>query len=115
MAHLRFISFIRYRIFSVYIICIRIYREDTAVRARFRDLNPFLRVGVPRRPISRVDESRERTRRHRISAEIAHRQIGWTIYSPVVTELGEDVEKLYRRRLSWPVGPGGLKESPMSN
>lgn len=82
--------------------------------SRFRDLNPFLRVATSWRPISQVDEPRERTRRHRISAEIAHQQIGWTIYSPVVAEFGKDVETPYRRRLSCG-GRNRRIESPMSN
>ena len=47
-----------------------------------RGLNPVFRDPQPGgRPITQVVELRERTRRHRISAEIAERQIGRTIYS----------------------------------
>lgn len=34
--------------FYTFAIYIRIYREKTAIRSRFRDLNPFLRVGTAR-------------------------------------------------------------------
>lgn len=85
--------------------------ETGAIRSLFRVLNPFLRNVVPRRPISRRVEpfslppaTPERTRRHRISAGIAHRQIGWTIYSRR-DELRAAVRRLwrnsYRRRPSW--------------
>lgn len=80
-----------------------------------RDLNPFLRVGVPRRPISRVDEPRERTRRHRISAEIAQRQIGWTIYSPRCCRVRRRCGETVSTSSVLAVEPGGLKASPMSN
>lgn len=58
-------------------------RGREAICTRLRGLNPVLRDPEAGRPITQVVELRERTRRHRISAEIAERQIGRTIYSHV--------------------------------